>query len=231
MANTSIQWNDTNYLDISQLTPEASQNASVSNGTITFTGVGFITFKQHWEYTGDANVFNTPYMRLSMLVNDPTLVANRYRSDIIVSIGVTYWVKGQETYAESDQTMYNIIPAPASTSDSFGYNGSVQLDESKFVATLTVTFRCTQFLQQSISQVVLNRAVSINDTIRNEINSSLARGQLTKVDFYTDGFTATFESSTLSYKYLVQDGQLVGLIHQPTGFTVTITQDGGPMPE
>lgn len=231
MANTSIQWNDTNYLDISTLTPESSQNASASNGEISFTDVGYITYKQHWEYTGDADAFNTPYMRLALIVEDPTLVANKYRSDIIISVGVTYWVKGQETYTESDQVVYNIIPAPDMTSDSFSYVGAVQLDESKLIATLTVTFRCTKYLQQKLSQIVLNRAVSINDTIRNEINSSLARGQLTKVDFYTDGFTATFESSTLSYKYLVQDGQLVGLIHQPTGFTVTITQDGGPMPE
>lgn len=231
MANTSIQWNDTNYLDISTLTPESSQNASVSNGEISFTGIGYVTYKQHWEYTGDPNIFNTPNLRLSLSIQTPSAVNNKYRSDIIMNVSVTYWVKGQETYVESDQVVYNIIPTPSGTAESFSYNGIVQLDESKFVATLIVTFRCVTYMEQVLSLIKLNRAVSINDTIRNEINSSLARGQLTKVDFYTDGFTATFESSTLSYKYLVKDGQLVGLIHQPTGFTVTITQDGGPMPE
>ena len=89
MADTSIQWNnDINYLDISALKVESAQNASVSGTGIVFTNTGYITFSQHWEFTGDASKFNTGNMRLSLSISNNVEITTPHWSGVIESIVV-----------------------------------------------------------------------------------------------------------------------------------------------
>ena len=231
MADTSIQWNnDINYLDISALKVESAQNASVSGTGIVFTNTGYITFSQHWEFTGDASKFNTGNMRLSLSISNNVEITTPHWSGVIASIVVSYWIKGEESYFESKQTVYSIPMSPTSAASTFDVSKIIQTDESNYVASLKVTFRCVEYLGQSLTNIKLIRAVSLNDNILSQVNSSLSNQQLYKITFGENGFISTYKNGVSEYRYLVDKSNIVGLVHQPSGFTIYIEFVEGDLP-
>lgn len=226
----STQWVGQNLYSATLFTQQAASNASANGQSVDFSGIGFVKLSRSWEYLNDNSNFATSLFQLKLAVIDNLLAPLQYRGDISIQIDLWYWTPGQDEYVktrgESTTLIFN-----ASTDTPADATFLIEADESYLIAQIDITFRCMgPFRQQSLWDIYLDCAISEVQKIRDEINSSLARGVLTQLDFYTDGFIASFETQTLSYKYQVTNGQLTGLIHQPSGFLVKINTINTPVP-
>lgn len=232
IALATIQWNNINIYSAELFSEVDSSNASATDESVTFDAqTAWMKRTRSWELLSDNSNFSTSQLRLNFGIQSPVTLPYRYTGEIMVQLDIWYWVPAQDEYVKTKGQSHILVfssDAQAPTYSSF----IVETDESYIVAQLDITFRYNSQVSssQTLIGIFLDTAVSEVQRVRDEINQSLARGVLTKLDFYSNGFIATFQGQQLAYKYQVTDNVLTGLIHQPSGTVVTITNNITPMP-
>lgn len=228
----SIIWKSDNLFDKMDYTTSGSVTYSSTRHEIKLFQNGSITFSHGWDATATTTSLALDQLKLSMIVDIIPSTTQAYDTSFLVLYRYTYWENLDQDVPTKSPPITVCVPNQSVYQDD-RFQSILQFDGSKLIADFSITIKAT-FNNNNTSLIDLEKILLVSnvtnmDTIRNEINSAAAMGILTSVDFYTDGFKATYTDKTLTYKYLVQSGELTGLIHIPTGNIVYITDHQTPI--